>query len=600
MLGIITAAVGFSYALATNPGSDDSVGVAARATGSNPGTPLQFVNTLVTGSTDYDLGDAAIGSSIVRYVRAKGGTAPYRFSSDTSTTTFADGTGGTLFIGTQTLAAAIAKLPASANPTLSTAVVNVTGLLNGQVGGGGGTIADGTPLRFDVTAADSKANPHKIDSVFRLTLVNSNTFKFAQSSLSDATTFRRYSDRVQVIAGNGPYTFTASNITMTPAPGVTITKLTDLGMFLNAKTGVLDGRPLFPGVLSFHCDCVDNKGNHALSRDKTTVGQTISVNVVAATRISTALFSTKLTITGNTTATGKDSIVYSGVLDFGSYKLSDLNGLGVTLTIANYTSPTAMLNNSGMGTGTGTGTPPAAMSVKIQSSGVITITIKDESFGKAGTIVTNNDLANPTDILVVDVDIISTTNVAALPQYHSSELLRFGVHAKSSKFTLNYKFGPNNLGGGFYITGVAGKDDKAETGDAWKVSFVALPPNAKNLANFPGITNANVAIGSDFFNTIAVTTNSTSVQGKSKTSGAVLTGFAYNLKTGKGGTTTGLLPYASALLNVQTQIKPALSAGGKSTAFPFVFTLTDTNNKELLGAEGSRRINPKGNQWVTK
>ena len=404
-----------------------------------------------------------------------------------------------------------------------------------------------------------------------------------------------------MIAGNAPYTFTASNVTVTPAPtGVTINTLSDIGMFLNAKTGVLDGRPLYAGLVSFHADCVDKNGFHALSRDKTSVGQTISFNVVPATRVATALFSTKLSIKGNLTSTGKDGIAYTGLLDLGDFQVSDLNGLGVTLSIANYQSPTVILNN---GSGSSTGTP--AMSVKLSSSGMLSITIKDESFGQAGSIVNENQVQQSPLILVVNVDIVNPTDDTVLPQYHSSELLRFKVSAKGPKFDLEYKFGPNNLGGGFFITQVAGKDDKSETGDAWKVSFICLPPSGKKLSSFGAITNANVSIGTDFFNTIGVSlvSNGDAVKSaKNKTSGAVVTSFSMNDKTGKGGATTGLLPYLSALPNTQTQIPPALKVTKAPfhTQFPFVFTLSDANNKELFGAEGNRRINAKGDQWVDK
>ena len=139
----------------------------------------------MSGSTDRDLGDAAIGSALIRYVRAKGGNAPYRFSSDRNTTTTTDTSSPVLFIGTQTIGDAIGQLPNSAKPSASTAAIFVTGELKGAVGGSGGTIPDGTPLRFDVTAADSHGSaPRKIDEIFSsVTLVNSDVFKFAQSEL---------------------------------------------------------------------------------------------------------------------------------------------------------------------------------------------------------------------------------------------------------------------------------------------------------------------------------------------------------------------------------------------------------------------------------
>ena len=56
------------------------------------------------------------------------------------------------------------------------------------------------------------------------------------------------------------------------------------------------------------------------------------------------------------------------------------------------------------------------------------------------------------------------------------ELLKFGVKAKGGKFALDYKFGPGNLGGGFLITSVVGKDDAtaSKAADSWKVAFVVV------------------------------------------------------------------------------------------------------------------------------
>jgi hypothetical protein len=473
LIGFFAAALGFSYALATSS-STDEIGAVSRAAGSNPRQPLTFTDPFVNGSTDRDLGDAALGSAITRYIHARGGFPPYRFTSDRTTTTTTDTSSPPLFIGATTLGEAEVALPSSAKSGSSTAAVFLNGLVKGQIGDKTGTIAANTPLRFDVTVADSKGtNPSKHNEKFRITLVSANSaFKFAQTALNSGVEFRRYYDKIEVISGNAPYTFTASNITLNKNGSITpIAKFEDFGLFLNAKTGVLTGRPLDAGLVSFKVDCVDKNGARALSRDLSRTGQTITFNVDPSTRLASELFTTKLSIKGDTTSAGKDSIKYMGILDLESHSVSDLNGLGVTLTIGNYTSPTVTLDQNG--TGSSSGRNPPGIKVVITPSGIVNISILMESFGQAQSIITNSQLANNNIILDVSLTIGDTT-MASKPMYQTAELLRFSVKAKSSKFDLEYKFGPGNLGGGFIISSVTGKDDKAETGDSWMVKFISL------------------------------------------------------------------------------------------------------------------------------
>ncbi|HLX60987.1 MAG TPA: hypothetical protein VKX17_06860 [Planctomycetota bacterium] len=590
------AAVGFSYALATSSGTDEAYAAGVRAVGSNPRLPLAFTDPFVNGSTDRDLGDAALGSQITRYIHARGGFPPYRFVSDR--TTLGDD-GKPLFIGATTLGEAEIALPVAAKGGQSTTAVFLNGLLQGKVGDKTGTIADGTPLRFDTTCADSRGtNPNRIDEIFRITLVDPNTtFKFAQTLLNSGVEFRRYYEKVEVIGGHAPYTFTASNITLTKnGTSSPIASFSDFGLFLNKNNGRLVGRPLDDGTLSFDADCVDSAGSHALSRDKSKVGQRISFNVDPNLRVSSELFTTKMSIKGDTTGGNKDSIKYSGLLDLEGSSLSDLQGLGVTLTIGNYTSPTVTLD----GKGTGTSGGPPSMSVKITSDGLVSITIANDSFGAAQSIVANSQLANNNIVLAVSLTIGDTTMVAK-PLFENPELLRFNVHARSSKFDLEYKFGPGNLGGGFLITSVAGKDDKAETGDAWLVKFISLPPDAKKLSQFGTVASSTVGIGTDFTNSINCSSNGSVVKStEHRKGGPVVLKVGYSETSGQGQVQTGLLPYISNLPNTQTSIKPALNANGKKSPFPFIITFNDSTGKEIFGAEGSRQIKPKGNQWVSK
>ena len=599
LIGFLAAAVGFSYALATSSTSDD-LGASARAVGSNPRQPLTFTDPFVDGSTDRDLGDCTLGTVITRYVHARGGFNPHRFVSDRTTLNDADNT--PLFIGQTTIGEAEIALPSSANPSSSTTAVFLNGLVKGQVGNATGTITDGTALRFDVTVVDSKGKaPTKHNETFRLTLYNANPNgapRFAQSSLNSGVQFNKFFDKLEILNGNAPYTFSASNITVTPAGGspTSYDTLDEIGLFLTAKTGVVTGRPLVSGTVSFKADCVDKKGIHALSRDQSSTGQLITFNVDPSTRITSDLFSTRLSIKGDEANAGKDTIEYLGLLNLAGSTVAQLDGLTLTLSIGNYSITSTPLSN---GKATSTTTPGIA--VTIGSDGTIKVTVKGESFGTALSIVNKGDLASNNKVLAVSVLIGDSSSNA--PAYQSSELLKFTLKVrKSTQFDLEYKFGPGNLGGGFIVTSVAGKDDKAETGDAWLVKFISLPPDGKKLSDFGAITQATVGIGTDFTNSINVAVSKGNAKSTEKrdNSQAVVTKVNYTASSGKGSTVTGLLPQTSALPNTQTTISPAFQANGKKSAFPFIITFDDTNGKELIGWEGSKKIIPKGNQWISK
>ena len=306
----------------------------------------------------------------------------------------------------------------------------------------------------------------------------------------------------------------------------------DLGLFLNAKTGRLVGRPLVAGLYSLSLTCTDSSGAQALARNKGSTGQVITFNVGANTRVQSALFATSVSIKGSVTTGAKDTIKYTGLVDLAGKTISSLNNSAVMLQIGNYNSPSVTIQR-GKGT-TAKGVVPK-MTVTLTSDGVLTITIANESFGTAASIVAANDLVNTLKVLPVEVTIGS--------DFDESELLRFGVKARSDKFDLEYKFGPGNLGGGFLLAQVTGKDDTKSSTDAdtWRVSFITLPHEDQTLDQ---IATATVGIGTDFTDTIMVATkNSTIVSTEQRDpTQADIVKISLNSKSGKGSFFTGPLP----------------------------------------------------------
>jgi len=580
--GILAAFVGFSYALATSSGTTEesaSLGAQSRAVGTVR-FPLEFTTALLANSTDRDLGDAAIGSVITRHITARGGFPPRRYSSDTVNSEFK---------GNITLDAAIKALPANFSPQQSTALLYLDGILKGAIGGPFAGATAETQLRFDVTVADSRGtNPNTKTETFRLNMVDSSTFKFAQTKLHDGRTFRQYHEHVQVIAGNPPYNFSASQITVTGTDGVvkSVATLEEVGLFFRPKIGKLVGRPLLAGTYSFLASCTDSKGTAAKSRDKQSTGQVVTFNIQQSPRVASSLFATAMTIKGDIAAGGGDSIKYSGIVDLTGTPLSQLRDEDVTLQIGDYVSPTVKLDGKGKGVN-----DARTMSVSITSDGLIKISVAKDSFGKDGTIIKDKELQQSLKILAVELIIGNS--------FETSELLKFGVKARGGKFDLTYKFGPGNLGGGFLITSVTGKDDTKEgpDADAWKVSFIALPPNEQK---FDTAVTATVGIATDFTDTINVSVKNGKLRETEKRDpkGPTIVKFALDAK-GKGGLTTGFLPKDSAIVDRETDIPEALNSR-KRGRFPVIITLNNAAGKEVFGVEGSRAIFPKGTSWVSK
>jgi len=248
-MGLLFAMVGFSFALATS--SSRSVDSAAsRIVGSSP---LRFTNGVLSG--DFDLGDVTLGSFALRYARAAGGVRPYKFTSTVSPTLKEVLTGST------------STLDLLQNGVLTGAGTNNGGLI-------AGVAAANFPLRFNITVADGKgSNASSVTARFRLSLESSTNFKFAVDNLGEAVQFTQFMDAVSTVNGNGAVTVTASNVAVN---GTAVTGgLEAIGLSL-AADGTLFGQPLVPGTLTFTATAKDAKGNSALSRSLSGVGQTIT------------------------------------------------------------------------------------------------------------------------------------------------------------------------------------------------------------------------------------------------------------------------------------------------------------------------------------
>lgn len=499
LLAVLMAMVGFSYALATSNSSNFSSGetasndLAERAASgvyNKPGgnIPLSFANPFCTeGSTDRDLGDATFGSALTRLVRAKGGVAPYKFTSDA----------GTELAGLKLL---------------------LNGILTGTPTGTAPTIGS-TQVRFNVTVFDSFGSNAKKTEKFRLTYFATSQFRFAHDKLSDGVQFTSFSDSLYVINGVGAK-FTTTG-----------TALSDLGLNLSSD-GAVYGTPLKAGTFTFVATATKG-GNTAAGRNGSGNSQTITIKITGSKSLQSLISATSITIkSGNGSdkkGVGRDSIQYKGVANVPLASLSDLSG-DVSIRVGTYSSPSGV-TFSGKGKATSAKGVIPAVKASVSSSGGISIGVSKD------TIVTGA-ASGSTAKLAVEVRLGNATV--------ASELLTFAIKSgKNGAVTLTYKASASSdLSGSFLLTSVQGADDKGATGDAWKASFVGRTPGAD--ATFkPDTSSVDVSIGSGFASFITLGGKGTKVSGKGDKKGPNIATFSLDSKSGKGAFSTGVLPSSS-------------------------------------------------------
>ncbi|HYF51662.1 MAG TPA: hypothetical protein VEJ63_19765 [Planctomycetota bacterium] len=567
LMGLLFAMVGFTYALATSRGLESAAGAESRGVGTEP---LRFLNNVGAGG-DRDLGDVTIGSFLTRYARAAGGIGQLTYTS-TRTPTFNSVRGAS-----------------------STLELFTNGCLGGAGTTGGGQLlgltAANFPLRFTIDVADQRgSNPFTAFDTFRLSLEATDTFKFAIDDLGDAIQFESLMDIVSTVNGNGAVTVTASNVQLN---GAAVTGgLAALGLNL-AADGTLVGQPLQAGRITFTATARDARGNSALSRDKSTVNQVITLDVIGNSVIETNAVCLGLSIkvanpTGAATSGNKDSASYKGIVNLGQRKISDLNGDALKLVIGGYSSPNTTNTPATLQGGKTvkppkvTGTKPAKLTGSVKQSGQVSIKISGEDMSRISSF------SGSTQNLAVGV-VVGDAVAAA-------QILTVTVK-RSNKGSVNagYKFSAANTPAGtFILTKVSGKDDtkSAAEDDAWQAQFIATPATGQT---FSGSNRARVSIGQGFEDTINVKENKSKVSQDEKrdSKSAKVTQIKMDGVKGKGSVKTGFLP------STLTGIREASKA--TTSAFPLNITLLKvTGNASTLNYAGENSLNISSNgksQW---
>jgi hypothetical protein len=554
LLGVLFAMVGFSFAIASFDGGSSGASAKGRAVGSNP---LHFTNPFFTATTDRDLGDIVAGSGFVRYVRAAGGVAPYTFTS-------------------------------SVNPTLKSVISTADILKNGTVIGTTAASFNTTPVRFNVTVADSSTSNASKTEFFRLTLVSGSAFRFAVDAIPTATQLRDYITKIEVLNGT-PVSFTAAILSSTVAGVGVGGKLEDVGLTL-ANDGTLYGKPTKSGSITFACIAKDAKGTNALGRfPAVTAGQDFTLNIEANNTVAADIFATGITIKGG--QAGKDSVSYKGIANLGATAVSSLAGATMTLRIGKYVTPgnAATVNTLDAKGKIGKSPKPAkgvtVVTLKggVSSKGQVTLTAGKETLG---TLFDGSDTY--------------TVNIQVGP-INATEVLVFTRKTSSKGFSLTYKQGTNvNVAGGFLLTKVDGKDDaKAATDfDSWKVALLAQVPAASSGSNltagsFDGANAAVVSIGNSFTDDVGVSAAKGTVKStdKKKPTDAEVLKLQLSNK-GKGSVQTGFLPATA------TGIKAAKS-GATGANFALGVVLKQGTNVTFSGEGGAPLFNKSNKSWTS-
>lgn len=528
-LSLVLAAAGFSYALATaTPPLAPDAGPRL-AQNREVGEDLRFTNPfLLAGSTEpgsdplfypqggdtadpqgFDLGDAALGTPIVRYINAAGGFLPYEFTAKPFVSPVFAGSGFGVFVPPQ-------RLPFG---KLSTFLPN--GL--------------GPAVRFDVALSDLLSTPRT--GRFKLNVVDLATtpFKFAQDRLPNALQGQSYFTNIQTVAAPGNVRFEVVENSVL-VNSVAYARLEDVGLTL-APDGTLFGRPIKAFDISFRAIAIATEdirypalGPLAASRNGLDPGgQNFVLKVETAKPASTEVVASQCAARGVVRDSpplpdaprANDSFTYSGYLDGKGQSAASLAGstdipfvvhLGGGKYSGNFDDKGKIkINLDEFGNPVTGNTAAASLNASFSpSSGRFTVKLKGIDLTNAlgrRTFVTPNGGGDTFNDKTVQPLVIAFE----VGTFRTCEVLQMQTAVKRGRFSMQYRLGARGYsrGGAFQIISLSGIDSNDETGDRWLVRFIGMPgqdgPQATPSEAFPtapGIvasaTKATIRIGDAF------------------------------------------------------------------------------------------------------
>ena len=325
-----TAALGFTFALATAPGTPDAGSRAANSASPRAVLePLRFTNPFLlvgtsagadlllfpTGgatTTDpqgFDLGDVSPGAAITRYVNASGGYLPYRFAARALPDPFAGSNAAVFDVPL--------RLPFGKMSTIVPA--NAFGA-----------------LRFSVLLTDF-INTSRVGT-FKMNVVNigPDALHFAQDRLPTAQQGRTYFTSLETVGGTGAVTFQIADGSVL-VNGAAVSRLEDAGLSLSTD-GTLFGRPTPTTDIKFTVLARDAAGHGAMSRDGSVPNQAFTITMEKGLPVSSEIAAVQCSVRGSvlvdgTTLIANDSLTYTGYLDPKSETAATLAGTTFTLRV---------------------------------------------------------------------------------------------------------------------------------------------------------------------------------------------------------------------------------------------------------------------------
>jgi hypothetical protein len=558
VLSLVLSAIGFSYALAT--GGSRSTEQSRALQGAPPLAPLNFTNPFFGATPNRDMGDAVPGGVLRRYVRAKGGIPPYKFTADVLPNALSLGKGG-LFTTPVTN-----KLRPVLPANFATGAVSF------------------------MTTVACRGTTDKHTEPFQLNVVSDIRFRFAIGpSLNEAVQFRKYVDKLDVLNPKPPLTYALTGSVL--LNGVAQPDLASLGLALTKREGVVYGQPIKSGTITFTVSCTDANGNAALARDGSGPNQTVIIKVDPNTVFATDTLCDTISVKAGKSGT---TVTYKGLMNLNG-PLSSLAGKPVSVRLGNYSSPEAFFDDTGNATNligkNGKATvdgDPTIITAKVSSSGALSITVTNADLGITDALdlpVRRGSSALP-DIIggrstVVGGD-VGDTSIEQTVSVSSSS---------SSSLSLN---GANSAAGAFLVINtVSGRDDRTGAGDRWRVTFVANPPTGTDLTK---VTSAQVSVG-NLANTLPATARSTSITARAavtSTTRNAVTSFSLTTKSLKGSYNTTFLDATATGIPVS-----GTAFSGANPDYPTQVVLTDSAGNPLYAGAGAVTIFPKRNSWTS-
>jgi hypothetical protein len=486
-LACFTAALGFTFALATTPDASVAAARAAHKAGSraaieplrftnpflligtNPGADPLFFPTGGATTTDpqgFDLGDVSPNTDITRYVTATGGYLPYRFAAQSLPDPLA---------GSNAVPFAVPlRLPFG---KMSTHVPETTGA-----------------LRFSVLLSDF-INTTRVGT-FKMNVVNLgvDTLRFAQDRLPTAQQGRTYFTSLETVGGTGGVTFSVAEVTVN---GATVARLEDTGLSLSSD-GTLFGRPTPANDIKFTVLAHDIAGHSAKSRDGNAINQAFTITMEKGLPVSTEVAAVTATVRGNvlidgTTFIANDSLTYSGYMDPKSETAATLAGTTFTLRIGRAGSP---------GEGILTGT--------FDAKGKVRKTIAASPTNKKGQLSVSYSPVNGRFTLKASGISLGTalgatssvfTDVSYQPlilgfeigNYRTTEVLQTQTKVRSGHFAMDYALGKRGFSraGAMQVLSVRGTDSKVVSdngGTSWLIKALGVPAQDSPAAAGTGTT----------------------------------------------------------------------------------------------------------------